>query len=128
MAFSLSDRITSKAGGRIKADTGGGWRGNPADFTTNFGPGDKGGTGDTEGSNKGGPHSATGFRLALERTERTQGRLASTISSKKDTSGDGFRKPNQFAQGGRRHGLHIGSGSPATIPAVDTSGEDSAGY
>ena len=120
MAFSLSDRISS---GRIKTDPGSGFRANTADFNFNAGVGDRGGTGDTEGSNKGGPHSAAGFRRALEHTERTAGRLSGDISSRKDTSGQGFKKPNYFAQGQRRHGLHMGSGAPVTTPAMDTGAE-----
>lgn len=121
MAFSLSDRIGSK--GRIATDPGSGFRANTADFGVNFGPGDKGSTGDTEGSNSGGPHSSAGFRRALVNTERTAGRLSGDIASRKDFGGPGYRKPNYFGQGGRRHGLHMGSGSPATISALDTGSE-----
>lgn len=111
---------------RIKDDGGSGWRGNPADFGVSFGPGDKGSFGDDEGSNKGGPHSSAGFKRALMRTERTAGRLAGDISSRRDTSGQGFKKPNYFGQGGKRHGMHIGSGSPFTGAATQ-EGADSGG-
>lgn len=123
MAFSLSDRISS---GRIRTDPGTGFRGGPADFTMSAAPGDRGGNGDSEGSNKGGPHSATGFRRALEHTERTQGQLSSKIMSAQDGSGSGFKKPNYFSQGGKRHGMHIGAGSPFTGPAQQ-EGSDQGG-
>lgn len=116
MAFNLSDRIGSSKG-RIKADTGGGWRGNTADFGVSYGPGDKGSVGDDEGNNKGGPHSSAGFKRALIATTHTAGRLSGDIASRKDFSGDGFKKPNYAFQGTRRHGMHIGAGSPAIIPA-----------
>jgi hypothetical protein len=111
MAFNLTDRISN---GRMKDDPGSGFRGNPADYTFNASTGDRGGAGDDEGSNKGGPHSASGFRRALEHTERTAGTLSAKIMSGQDSSGSGFKKPNYFGQGGKRHGMHIGSGSPFT--------------
>lgn len=121
MGFNLSDRMSS--GGRIKNDPGAGWRGNTADFGMSADAGNRGGTGDTEGSNKGGPHSSAGFKRALVATERGQGRLSGDIASRKHFGGKGFNKPNYFAQGGRRHGLHMGSGAPATTPAMDTGAE-----
>lgn len=123
MAFNLSDRISS---GRIRNDPGTGFRGGPADFGFSADTGDRGGTGDDEGNNKGGPHSASGFRRALMHTERHQGQLSAKIMSAKDGSGSGFRKPSQFAQGGKRHGLHIGSGAPAVTPAQQ-EGTDQGG-
>ncbi len=123
MAFNLSDRISN---GRIRTDPGSGFRSNTADFGVDFGGGDRGGTGDDEGSNKGGPHSSAGFKRALMHTERNAGRLSGAIASKQDFGGDGFRKPNYFSQGGRRHGVHIGAGSPATIPAQQ-EGSDAGG-
>jgi hypothetical protein len=121
MAFNLSDRIGSK--GRIANDPGAGFRANTADFNTSYSEGDRGGTGDDEGNNKGQPHSASGFRRALEHTERTSGRLAGDIASKNDFSGDGFKKPNYFAQGQRRHGMHMGAGAPVTTPAMETGAD-----
>jgi len=120
MAFSLSDRISS---GRIRTDPGSGFRANTADFGFSADTGDRGSVGDTEGSNTGGPHSSAGFRRALMNTERTQGRLAGQIASKKDFGGKGFRKPNYFGQGGQRHGMHIGSGAPFT-GAANMEGAD----
>lgn len=121
--FNLSDRISN---GRMRDGSGSGFRANTADFGMNFDAGDRGSTGDMEGSNTGGPHSSAGFKRALMHTERTSGRLSGAIASKKDFSGDGFKKPNYFAQGGRRRGMHIGSGSPATIPAQQ-EGADAGG-
>ena len=106
-------------------DDGTGFRANPGDFGVNYGPGDKGAFGDTEGSNKGGPHSSSGFKRALMATERTQGRLSGAITDQ-GFGGKGFRKPNYFGQGGRRHGMHIGAGGPPVTPATDT-GSDMGG-
>lgn len=120
MGFNLSDRINS---GRIRTDPGSGFRANTADFGFDAGIGDRGGTGDVEGSNKGGPHSSSGFKRALMHTERTAGRLSGDIASRKDFSSGSNRKPNYFAQGSRRHGLHMGSGAPAVTPAMDASSD-----
>jgi len=125
MAFNLSQRVKS---GRMADDDGAGFRGNTADFGVDFGSGDKGGVGDDSGSNKGAPqpHSSAGFKRVLMHTEKTQGRLSGAIASKTDFGGKGFRKPNYFGQGGRRHGMHIGAGSPPITPATDT-GSDAGG-
>jgi hypothetical protein len=132
MAFSLSDRISS---GRIRADSGSGWRSNAADYNMALGVPDRGSVGAEQnpsmsdgqpqmaGQPSGNPHSASGFRRALMKTERTQGRLAGDIASRNDFGGKGFRKPNYFAQGGKRHGMHMGSGAPVTTPAMDTGTE-----
>lgn len=111
---------------RIKDDTGGGFRGNTADFGMSLDAGDRGSVGDDEGSNKGGPHSSEGFKRALMSTERNSGRLSGDIASRKDFGGKGFRKPNYFAQGQRRHGMHMGSGAPAVTPANDTGSDTGA--
>lgn len=120
MAFNLSDRISN---GRIRTDPGSGFRANTADFGVNFNDGNRGGTGDDEGNNKGGPHSSAGFKRALMNTERTAGRLSGDIASRKHFGGQGFRKPNYFAQGQRRHGMHVGAGAPAVTPAMDTGSD-----
>ena len=133
MAFSLSDRISN---GRIRNDPGAGFRANTADFGVNFGSPDRGAFGAEQnpsmapggdvqmgGQPKGNPHSSAGFKRALMATERTAGRLSGAIASKKDFSSGNSRKPNYFGQGSRRHGLHIGSGAPATVPAVDSGSE-----
>jgi len=125
MAFSLSQRMNG--GGRFQDDPGQGFRGGTADFGVSLNGtavGDRGGMGDGEGSNTGGPHSSSGFKRALMHAAHGPSRLSGAIASKKDTSGDGFRKPNYFAQGGRRHGLHMGSGAPAISPAMDTGSSD----
>lgn len=115
--------LSQRMNGRFSDDDGSGFRGNTADFGVDYGSGDRGGNGDDEGSNKGQPHSASGFRRALMKTARTQGKLSGDIASRKDFGGQGFRKPNYFGQGARRHGMHIGAGAPVTQPALDT-GED----
>lgn len=111
---------------RIQDDEGGGFRGNTADFGMSLDAGGRGSVGDDEGSNKGGPHSSAGFKRALMKTERTGGRLSGDIASRKHFGGDGFKKPNYFAQGGKRHGMHMGSGAPVVTPA-STEGADSGG-
>lgn len=121
MAWNLSTRISN---GRMPDDPGSGFRGNTADFgMDSYGPGDKGGFGDDEGSNKGGPHSSSGFKRALMKTERTAGRLSGDIANRTHFGGQGFKKPNYFAQGQRRHGMHIGAGAPPVTPAMDTGAD-----
>lgn len=127
MAFSLSDRISS---GRIRTDPGSGFRGNTADYSGGTVPmpsraGAGSGADDNQATNSmpGSVHTAPGFRRALESTERTAGRLSGDITAKQHFGGKGFNKPNYFAQGQRRHGMHIGSGAPATVPATDTGSE-----
>ncbi len=128
--MNLSDRIGTK--GRLKADLGAGWRGNTADFGSNVSMSSRAGAGSGADDNQvtnsmpGSVHTAAGFRRALESTERTAGRLSGDIANRTHFGGKGFRKPNYFAQGGRRHGLHIGSGAPPVTPAMDT-GADSGG-
>lgn len=68
----------------------------------------------------GNPHSSSGFKRALERTARSSSRLKDQLPSKNGFSGPGFKKPNYFAQGGKRHGMHMGAGAPVTQPADDT--------
>src|SRR5229473_4280738 len=111
MALSLSDRIGA---GRIRTDPGSGFRSNAADFNASADAGDRGGNGDIEGSNTGGPHSSAGFRRALMKTQRSSSKLSGDIASRTDFGGKGFRKPSYFAQGQQRHGMHIGSGAPFT--------------
>jgi hypothetical protein len=110
MSFNLSDRIGAK--GRMADDGGSGFRANPFDGGFNLSDDDRGGTG-AEQSQMGGshsvPHSSSGFRRALEKTERNQGKLSGSIAAKA-----GGNQPNYFAQGGKRHGMHIGNGAPFT--------------
>ena len=65
-------------------------------------------------------HSSRGFRRALKQTQNKSDRLAGQLPAKQHFGGPGFAKPNYFAQGGKRRGLHIGSGAPATLPASET--------
>jgi len=71
------------------------------------------------------PHSARGFRKALMKTQRTSGSLKDQLPNKQTfgSSKGGFAKPNYFAQGGGRHGMHVGSGAPVVRPA-DSTGAD----
>lgn len=62
-------------------------------------------------------HSSRGFRRALKGAQRKSDRLAGQLPSKQSFSGQGYSKPNYFGQGGKRRGLHIGSGAPFTGPA-----------
>lgn len=62
-------------------------------------------------------HSSRGFRRALKQTQQRSDRLAGQLPAKQHFGGPGFKKPNYFAQGGNRRGMHIGSGAPATLPA-----------
>lgn len=76
---------------------------------------------------KGNPHSSSGFRRALERTARQGNKLKDQLPSKQSFGGKGFNKPNYFAQGGQRHGMHIGSGAPFTGPSVESGGSSFGG-
>jgi hypothetical protein len=67
-------------------------------------------------------HSSRGFRRALKSTQGRSNRLSGQLPSKKGFSGPGFRKPSMFAQGGARHGMHIGSGAPFTGSATSEAG------
>ena len=119
---------------RIADDTGG-RGGSPSDFgasaTTaqrgSFGseqnPAAPAGQNVLQNSPAGNPHSAAGFRRALMRTARKGSSLKDQLPDKTTFSGKDFAKPSSFAQGGRRHGMHIGSGAPFAQPASD-AGED----
>lgn len=114
---------------RINDDYNQGRGGSAFDPThTNAPPSARGGfgaetSGVTDSQLSGNIHSARGFRRALKSTQARGNSLADQLPSKQDTSGPGFKKPNYFAQGGRRHGLKIGAGAPAITPA-DMGGSD----
>lgn len=76
---------------------------------------------------RGNPHSSSGFRRALMKTERSGNRLKDQLPDKQTFGGKGFKKPNYFAQGGGRHGMHIGAGAPFTGPAAGDSGSNFGG-
>lgn len=109
-------------GNRFNADDGAGTGrgGSPFDPKhTNAAMNARGGfgaeTGGVAASNlSGNVHSARGFKRALERTQSRSNRLAGQLPSKSGFSGPRYNKPNYFAQGGGRHGMHIGSGAPFT--------------
>lgn len=69
-------------------------------------------------------HSSRGFRRALKSTQSRSNRLSGQLPSKKSFNGPGYRKPSMFAQGGARHGMHIGSGAPFTGAAQEAGGAD----
>lgn len=73
----------------------------------------------------GNPHSSSGFRRALMKTARSSSRLKDQLPNKTTFGGPGYKKPNYFAQGGQRHGMHMSSGAPHTAAATDDS---SAGF
>lgn len=125
---------------RLSAQVGTGFRGNPADFGSSASSSQRGGGWNSEqnpSSNPGdgnmlssqlpgNPHSSHGFRRALEHSERTSGSLKSQLPDKVTFGGKGYRKPSYFAQGGRRHGLHISTGAPHTAGGQQ-EGSDSGG-
>src|SRR5262249_39437975 len=101
-------RITDDLGGR---------GGSPSDFGASASAKQRGGvgmeqsnTGVSSSNIPGAPHSSSGFRHALEKSARSSSRLKDQLPGKEDFGGMGFRKPNYFAQGGGRHGMHIGAG------------------
>lgn len=122
---------------RINTDPGAGNRGNTADFNASASTAQRGSYGseqDPSGTQggiltnqpKGNPHSSRGFRKALMKTQRTSGKLVDQLPDKVTFGGKGYRKPNYFAQGGRRHGMHISSGAPHTSGG-QSEGSDSGG-
>lgn len=123
---------------RLNADTGGGFRGNTADFGSGAGAPDRGGFGAEQNpsgnqsqsmvSNQlpGNPHSSSGFKRAIKSAGRSRPSLSSNLADKTSFGGKGFRKPNYFAQGGKRHGMHISTGAPHTAGATQ-EGADAGG-
>lgn len=117
---------------RFNADPGAGMErgGSPFDPTHMNAPMDaRGGTGaETTGVQSsqlsGNVHSSSGFRRALKNTQGRSNRLSGQLPAKQSFGGKGFKKPNYFAQGGGRHGMHIGSGSPFTGAAQQEGGSD----
>jgi hypothetical protein len=101
-------------GNRLVADAGAGFRGNTASFDANASASQRGGHGMETAPPSEGPHSSRGFRRALERTQRNSSRLKDEMPDKVTFGGPGYKKPNYFAQGGRRHGMHISTGAPHT--------------
>lgn len=124
------------SGNRIDADPGSGFRNNPADFEAgatfaqrgSFGaeqnPGAKAGGGAMVSSAlPGNPHSSSGFRRAIKSAGRSGSSLKDKLPNKTTFGGKGFKKPNYFAQGGKRHGLHISTGAPHTSGATQEGSE-----
>lgn len=127
--------LSQRMNGRYQDDPGAGFRANTADFDQSFDAAPRAGFGSEQNPNadpsgavltnspKGQPHSSSGFRRALEHTERSQSGLGNRITSKQNFGGKGYKKPNYFAQGGQRHGMHIGSGAPFTGAAEPTGAD-----
>lgn len=107
---------------RFDADQGSGFRSNAADFGATASTGQRGGTGDLPGN----PQSSPGFRRAIKSAGHSGNRLSGQLPNKVSFGGRGYRKPNYFAQGGKRHGLHISTGAPHTGPATQ-EGSDAGG-
>jgi hypothetical protein len=111
---------------RFNADDGAGTGrgGSPFDDTHTDAPMNaRGGTGaETSGVESsqlsGNVHSSRGFRRALKSTQSRSNRLSGQLPQKQSFSSPGAKKPNYFAQGGARHGMHIGSGAPFTGGAM----------
>ncbi len=104
--------------GRFSADGGSGFRANTADFGAGLEVGSRGGNGDEVGNAlPGNPHSSSGFRRAIKKAGSSGNSLSKNMVDKTTFGGKNFRKPNYFAQGGQRHGMHIGAGAPHTAGA-----------
>ena len=93
--------------------------GSPAEFSANASASQRGGFGAEFNNVK----SSSGFRRALMKTSRNSGRLKDQLPDKSTFNGPGFKKPSSWAQGGRRHGLHLGSGA-AQVQSGQLEGED----
>jgi hypothetical protein len=124
--------------GRFGADPGAGFRANPIG-PGSAGPSDRGGFGAEQDPNAkagggsmvsnqlpGNPHSSSGFKRAIRSAGRSRSSLSSQLPDKTTFGGKGYRKPSSFAQGGRRHGLHISTGAPHTAGGVQ-EGSDAGG-
>lgn len=125
-------------GNRFNADSGSGFRSNAADFGASASPGQRGGN-DSEqrpgaapgqqvlsNALPGNPHSSSGFRRAIKSAGRSGNRLKDAMPQGTSFGAKGYRKPNYFAQGGKRHGLHISTGAPHT-GAAQQEGADAGG-
>src|SRR5882724_6916130 len=93
--------------------------GSPIDLSAGGSPDDRGGQG-ADGQT---PHSSSGFRRALMKSARGSNRLKDQLPNKTTFAGKGFKKPNYFAQGAKRHGMHMGAGAPVTQGAGDTGAD-----
>jgi hypothetical protein len=121
--FQGHNRFNANASPRGGSPNPGAGMGTPqrAGFGSEQNPSAPGGQEVLSSAPQGNPHSSAGFRRALERTARSGSKLKDKLPNKTNFSGPGFRKPNYFAQGGGRHGMHIGAGAPFTGPADDAS-------
>lgn len=123
---------------RLVADAGAGYRGNTAEFGASATGAQRGGFGSEQNPSgdqsqgtlssqmAGNPHSSRGFRRALEKTQRKSSSLKDQMPDKVTFGNKGYKKPSYFAQGGRRHGMHISTGAPHTSGASDTGADTGA--
>jgi len=128
MAFNLSARMGMRGGGRFSDGVGSGFRSNAADFNASAETGERGGYGaETHGDGTlssnlpGNPHSSYGFRRAIREAGNKGNSVIGGIHKRNFSMGKNA-KPSYFAQGGHRHGLHMGAGAPATMAADDGVG------
>ena len=124
---------------RFNADTGGGFRGNTADFGSTASSSQRGSWNSEQDpaatpgqqvlSNQlpGNPHSSSGFKRAIRAAGRNRTSLKDQMPQGQTFSGKGYRKPSYFAQGGKRHGLHISTGAPATSGATQEGADFGGG-
>lgn len=125
-------------GNRFNADPGSGFRANTSDFGASASSGQRGGNDSEQNPVKvagqqvlssalpGNPHSSSGFKRAIKSAGRSGNRLKDAMPQGTSFGAKGFRKPNYFAQGGKRHGLHISTGAPHTSGATQ-EGADAGG-
>jgi len=111
------------------ADDMGGRAGSPGDFGSSASAAQRGGNGAEQDSGvlsssiPGNVHSSRGFRKALMKSGSKGNALKDQLPDKTSFGGKGFRKPNYFAQGGQRHGMHMGAGAPFTGHSTDTGAD-----
>lgn len=108
---------------RFNADMGG-RAGSPGAFDASASAGQRGGNGAEQDSGVlGNVHSARGFRKALMKSGSKGNSLKDQLPDNMSFAAGKSRKPNYFAQGNGRHGMHIGAGAPFTAGADPTGAE-----
>lgn len=123
---------------RFNADSGSGFRSNAADFSGTASPSQRASFGAEQNPSgapgqqvvssqlAGNPHSSAGFRRAIKSAGRSKSSLKDQLPNKTTFNGKGYNKPSSFAQGGKRHGMHISTGAPH-IGTATQEGSDSGG-
>jgi len=118
--FQGSNRFSADMGGR---------GGSPGEFGASASGGQRGGFGSEQDSGvlsssiPGNVHSSRGFRRALMKSQARGNQLKDQLPDGNSFGGKGYKKPNYFAQGGGRHGMHMGAGAPFTGAANDTGSD-----